>query len=232
MYVIVEMRAHHVKLCEIEIPADRAADHAAEQHAQRIGPPGARPLAQARRHVADVAKQDRADIGQRAKGKAEQEALQTRRSRQTVGESQGIAMRCYVHLLDYVYVLLDPLAFATGLPTAAGLERFLFGFAFGALAYVGAILFGDIRDMASGLRKRPRSWRPYALGVALGGVVGGAVAWYLDAGQVENITVAKFFAYHVPPRLRRGRTSHHRICHSTALSQSGARRISAGSTAA
>ena len=79
------------------------------------------------------------------------------------------------------------LAFANGLPTAAGLERFLFGFAFGALAYVGAILFGDIRDMASGLRKRPRSWRPYALGVLLGGVVGGAVGWYFDLAQLDVV---------------------------------------------
>ena len=79
------------------------------------------------------------------------------------------------------------LAFGNGLPTAAGLERFLFGFAFGALAYVGAILFGDIRDMASGLRKRPRSWRPYALGVLLGGVVGGAVGWYFDLAQLDVV---------------------------------------------
>ena len=79
------------------------------------------------------------------------------------------------------------LAFGNGLPTAAGLERFLFGFAFGALAYVGAILFGDMRDMASGLRKRPRSWRPYALGVLLGGVVGGAVGWYFDLAQLDVV---------------------------------------------
>ena len=101
MHVIDEMRLHHVELGQIEIPADRAADHAAEQHTQRTGPPGARRLAQTGRHVANVAKQDRADIGQRAEGEAEQEALQTRRRRKAVGESQAIQQ--YVDVVEKMH---------------------------------------------------------------------------------------------------------------------------------
>ena len=76
------------------------------------------------------------------------------------------------------------IAFRHDLPAAFGAERFLFGFAFGALAYVGALLYRDFSDMAAGLRRKTRNWRPYALAVLLGGIVGGAIGWYFDLGQL------------------------------------------------
>ncbi len=87
------------------------------------------------------------------------------------------------------------LAFRQDLPAAFGAERFLFGFAFGALAYVGALLYRDFSGMAAGLRKKTRSWRDYALGVLVGGVVGGAVGWYFDVGQLA--VVQAHFTDHV-----------------------------------
>ncbi|WP_294533630.1 glycosyl transferase family 36 [uncultured Rhodoblastus sp.] len=79
------------------------------------------------------------------------------------------------------------IAFRQDLPAAFGGERFLFGFAFGALAYVGALLYRDFSDMAAGLRKKIRGWRDYSLGVLVGGVVGGAVGWYFDVGQLAVV---------------------------------------------
>ncbi len=79
------------------------------------------------------------------------------------------------------------LAFSQNLPSASGWERFLFGFGCGALAYVAALLYGDITDFARGLRARPRPWRPYALGALLGGIVGGAAGWYFDHAQLDVV---------------------------------------------
>jgi cyclic beta-1,2-glucan synthetase len=79
------------------------------------------------------------------------------------------------------------IAFHRDLPAAFGGERFLFGFAFGALAYVGALLYRDFSGMAAGLRKKTRDWRDYALGVLVGGVVGGAIGWYFDVGQLAVV---------------------------------------------
>jgi cyclic beta-1,2-glucan synthetase len=79
------------------------------------------------------------------------------------------------------------LAFARGLPEADGLARFLFGFAFGALAYIAALAYADGADIYAGFRKRPRAWRPYALGALIGGVVGGAVSWYFDLSQLDVV---------------------------------------------
>ena len=39
-----------------------------------------------------------------------------------------------------------------------------------------------------------QSWRLYALGVLLGGVVAGALGWYFDAPQLQ-VVIAKFWAY-------------------------------------
>ena len=47
---------------------------------------------------------------------------------------------------------------------------------------------------AAGERQLLQIWRVYALGALLGGIVGGAVAWYLDAAQVAVIA-AKLAAY-------------------------------------
>jgi cyclic beta-1,2-glucan synthetase len=86
------------------------------------------------------------------------------------------------------------LALMIGLPAASGGDRFLFGALTGALAYAGVDAAIDLAALTQGRRQHLRSWRVYSLGVLLGALVGGAVAWYLDVGQVETI-VAKFFAY-------------------------------------
>ncbi|HEY8262233.1 MAG TPA: glycosyl transferase family 36, partial [Methylosinus sp.] len=86
------------------------------------------------------------------------------------------------------------LALMISLPDWAGGDRFLFGAAVGALAYAGVDAGFDFYALMNDRRQHLRSWRVYALGALLGGLVGGAIAWYLDAGQLKTIT-DKFFAY-------------------------------------
>ena len=74
--------------------------------------------------------------------------------------------------------------------------RFLFGAAVGGLAYAGVDVLRDLATIRDGDRRLLQSWRVYALGAFLGGIVGGAVAWYLDTAQLGVIT-AKFAAYAV-----------------------------------
>ncbi|PWB84563.1 MAG: glycosyl transferase family 36, partial [Methylocystaceae bacterium] len=85
-------------------------------------------------------------------------------------------------------------ALMIGLPAESGGTRFLFGAIAGVLAYAGVEAAFDLVALQAGRRQHLRSWRVYALGALLGGLVGGAIAWYLDAGQVKTI-VDKFFAY-------------------------------------
>lgn len=80
------------------------------------------------------------------------------------------------------------------LPEHAPGVRFLFGTAVGALAYAGVDLLRDVFRVRGGLRQRLQTKRLYALGSLLGGLVGGALAWYLDAAQLAVIE-AKFAAY-------------------------------------
>lgn len=86
------------------------------------------------------------------------------------------------------------LALMVGLPAASGGVRFMFGAVAGALAYAGVDAAIDFAALTQGRRQHLRSWRVYLLGVVLGALVAGAIAWYLDEGQVATI-VAKFFAY-------------------------------------
>ncbi len=85
-------------------------------------------------------------------------------------------------------------AFATGLQNQSGVSRFVAGFAIGALAFTGVDLAGDGLDAAAGRRTVLESWRVYALGVLLGGLVAGALGWYFDAEQIRVVTT-KFWSY-------------------------------------
>ena len=85
-------------------------------------------------------------------------------------------------------------ALTSDLPAQAPLTRFLIGAAIGALAYGGIDLLRDLREVREGRRQRLQIWRLYALGAMLGGIAGGAIAWYLDAAQVQVIA-AKLAAY-------------------------------------
>ncbi len=86
------------------------------------------------------------------------------------------------------------LAFQLGLPGAAGFDRFLFGAGAGLIAFAGVDAAIDAYELRQGRRQHLRSWRVYVLGALLGGLVAGAIAWYLDRGQI-NVIVSKFFAY-------------------------------------
>ena len=85
-------------------------------------------------------------------------------------------------------------ALMIGLPAAGGWDRFLFGAIAGALAYAGVDAGIDFAALTQGRRQHLRSWRVYTLGVVLGGLVAGAIAWYFDADQLGTV-VNKFFAY-------------------------------------
>jgi len=89
------------------------------------------------------------------------------------------------------------LAYLSGLAGQSGGDRFLFAFVVGAIAYAGVDFSFDVARVASGERSRVETWRSYALGVLLGGVVAGALGWYFDTQQI-GVVAAKFWAYADP----------------------------------
>ncbi len=86
------------------------------------------------------------------------------------------------------------LALTSGLREAGGGTRFLLMAVVGALAYGGVDLAADRLDQGLGRRSVGETWRLYALGMLLGGLVGGALGWYLDAAQIAVIA-NKFWSY-------------------------------------
>jgi cyclic beta-1,2-glucan synthetase len=87
------------------------------------------------------------------------------------------------------------IALQSGVPAAGGGSRWLYGFAAGAGAYALVDLLRDtLHVTVLGKRLRLQSWRVYAVEAALGGLAGGALAWYVDLLQAEVIT-AKFKNY-------------------------------------
>ena len=85
-------------------------------------------------------------------------------------------------------------AVAAGLPEAAAGTRFLVGLLVGAAAYGGVDLVRDLVAIARRVRTRPQDPRVYLLGVMLGALVGGALAWYFDATQLA-VVERKVMAY-------------------------------------
>ncbi len=83
---------------------------------------------------------------------------------------------------------------AWSLPSISDSERTGFGLLVGAVAYAGVDLVCDAASIWRGGRQRLRAWRVYALGALLGGGVGAAIGWYLDASQLEVVT-RKFELY-------------------------------------
>ena len=86
------------------------------------------------------------------------------------------------------------LAYLVDLSAHDGGARFLAMAAIGALAYGGVDLAFDGWSVLTGGRTKLPSWRLYALGLLLGGLVAGALGWYFDAPQLK-VVVAKFWAY-------------------------------------
>ena len=74
-----------------------------------------------------------------------------------------------------------------GIQHASVGPRFVCGLLLGALIYAGGDLIRDSFDVLKKQRQRMQSWRIYVLGAGLGGVIGGAVAWYFDAAQISII---------------------------------------------
>ena len=85
-------------------------------------------------------------------------------------------------------------AYGAGLAAYEGGVRFLAMAAVGALAYGGVDFGFDAWSVARGERLKLESWRLYALGLLLGGLVAGALGWYFDAAQLQ-VVIAKFWAY-------------------------------------
>jgi cyclic beta-1,2-glucan synthetase len=86
------------------------------------------------------------------------------------------------------------LAYRANLAAYDGGARFLAMAAIGALCYGGVDLAFDAWSVWRGERRKLQSWRLYALGVLLGGLVAGALGWYFDTPQL-HVVIAKFWAY-------------------------------------
>ncbi|HWY84903.1 MAG TPA: glycosyl transferase family 36 [Roseiarcus sp.] len=86
------------------------------------------------------------------------------------------------------------LAYRANLAAYDGGARFLAMAAIGALCYGGVDFAFDAWSVIRGERRKLQSWRPYALGVLLGGLVAGALGWYFDTPQL-HVVIDKFWAY-------------------------------------
>jgi cyclic beta-1,2-glucan synthetase len=74
-----------------------------------------------------------------------------------------------------------------GVQHAAVGQRFVCGLLLGVLIYAGGDLIRDSIAILRKQRQRLQSWRIYVLGAGLGGIIGGAIAWYFDAAQIAII---------------------------------------------
>ncbi|MBV8795584.1 MAG: glycosyl transferase family 36, partial [Hyphomicrobiales bacterium] len=86
------------------------------------------------------------------------------------------------------------LAYRANLAAYDGGARFLAMAAIGAVCYGGVDFAFDGWSVIRGERQKLQSWRLYALGVLLGGLVAGALGWYFDTAQV-HVVIDKFWAY-------------------------------------
>ena len=86
------------------------------------------------------------------------------------------------------------LAYRANLSASDGGTRFLAMAAIGAVAYGGVDLAFDAWSVMRSERQKLQSWRLYALGVLLGGLVAGALGWYFDTPQL-HVVIDKFWAY-------------------------------------
>lgn len=92
------------------------------------------------------------------------------------------------------------LGLESGLPAADPFARFLFGVVAGIAAYAGIDILADAVEIGRGRRRRLQTWRLYALGAFLGGIAGGALAWYVDSSQLATILgkAASYASVHFP----------------------------------
>ena len=85
--------------------------------------------------------------------------------------------------------------------------RFAEGALAGAAVYAGAGLLLDAAAMARGLRRRPQRLSVYLAQAVMGGITGGLIAWYFDAGQLR-VVVERVGAYGVVNFAAAGRASY------------------------
>ncbi len=111
---------------------------------------------------------------------------------------KGRLQTAYSHPSNYLRGLVVGAAVAiaiiAGLPDRSSLERFIFGVLWGAGASAGVDLASGLVPLVTRTRRHLANPRLYLFSAILGAIVGGAAAWYLDAGQVTVIR-DKFFAY-------------------------------------
>jgi len=90
--------------------------------------------------------------------------------------------------------------FALGVAGSSDGARFAAGALAGAVVYAGASLLLDAAAIGRGLRRRPQRPAVYLLQAAMGGVTGGLMAWYFDAGQWQVVLdrFAGYAAVHYP----------------------------------
>ncbi|MGB5097245.1 MAG: hypothetical protein WBN82_04965, partial [Porticoccaceae bacterium] len=77
--------------------------------------------------------------------------------------------------------------FGLGRTGAGDAMRFASGALAGAVIYAGVSLLLDAGAMARGLRQRPQRLPVYLAQAVMGGVTGGLIAWYFDAGQLRVV---------------------------------------------
>ena len=102
--------------------------------------------------------------------------------------------RAHNYMRGFVAGAAAGLALVINLPAMDGWTRFLYGAVTGAVAYAAVDAGFDFAAMQKERRQHFRSWRVYTLAAMLGGLVAGAIAWYLDANQIGAMT-EKFIAY-------------------------------------
>lgn len=102
------------------------------------------------------------------------------------------------------------LAIIFELPHRDGLSRFAVAFAIGGLAYGGGDFVSDAFLIIRRRRHKFASWRIYALGLLLGGCVGGALGWYFDQPQLD-VVAAKLRAYADLSYASSGRPTNHYV---------------------
>ncbi|HEX4975908.1 MAG TPA: hypothetical protein VFV48_08500, partial [Pseudomonadales bacterium] len=91
------------------------------------------------------------------------------------------------HLRGFVFGLGFTGLLLIDTPQATSELRFFYGFLLGALVYAGADLLRDGMAMLRRQRQRLQCGRVYGLGAVMGGLVGGAIAWYFDAAQMTMV---------------------------------------------
>ncbi|MBF0528093.1 MAG: glycosyl transferase family 36 [Deltaproteobacteria bacterium] len=101
----------------------------------------------------------------------------------------------YIHALRGLVVGIGvAYALTQGITTSGDGQRFIFGFVLGATAYAFVNLIRDLLEISLKKRYKFQSFRIYLSQAVMGGLAGGALAWYFDAPQL-SVVIAQFKQY-------------------------------------